>query len=446
MDYKERLAKAKTLLEDAQAIQSNPDSPAEDLEKAEKMVEEAMELRDRASKELKILEEAKSADALMDKAQALAEEQQKENEPAGASEFKDMPDFLESIWLKDTGRFSDPRLKWFDEPSEGSEKESVAYWRNKGLKPAEAKQMVENVGASGGFLVPTEFMAQLQAVGPEDAIVRPRATIIRMRRRQIDIPVLDQTGTTADRPHWFGGMIFYWSEEASAKTFTEAEFRKVSLVAHKLIGYTRASDELVADAAVSLSDFITGPLGFAGGVAWNEDYEFLNGTGAGQPLGIINAGCTIVVARNQGGTINYIDLTNMLENFLPSGRGLWTVTQSGMSNLMQIQDPAGNYIWQPNAREGVPQTIFGFPVMFTEKQPAVGTQGDIALCDWRYYLIGDRQATTIESTQYDYWRYDQTSWRVVHRVDGQPWLSTWLTYQDGATTVSPFVILGDKST
>jgi len=31
-------------------------------------------------------------------------------------------------------------------------------------------------------------------------------------------------------------------------------------------------------------------------------------------------------------------------------------------------------------------------------------------------------------------------------VDGQEWLSTPLTYEDGTTQVSPFVILGDKST
>jgi hypothetical protein len=29
----------------------------------------------------------------------------------------------------------------------------------------------------------------------------------------------------------------------------------------------------------------------------------------------------------------------------------------------------------------------------------------------------------------------------VHRVDGRPWLSAPITYRDGVTTVSPFVIL-----
>ena len=45
------------------------------------------------------------------------------------------------------------------------------------------KDLVESVGASGGFLVPTEFYSQLMAVEGESGIVRPRATKIRMNRR-----------------------------------------------------------------------------------------------------------------------------------------------------------------------------------------------------------------------------------------------------------------------
>ena len=135
-----------------------------------------------------------------------------------------------------------------------------------------------------------------------------------------------------------------------------------------------------------------------------------------------------------------------MENFLPSGRGMWVITQSALSDLIQLTGPAGNpsYVWQPNAREGVPGFLLGFPVVWSEKSPRIGEPGDVLLADWSYYLIGDRQAITVESTQFDRWRFDETSWRLVHRVDGQPWLSQPLTFQDGTTEVSPFVILGGK--
>ena len=217
------------------------------------------------------------------------------------------------------------------------------------------------------------------------------------------------------------------------------------MVAHKLIGYTTASDELVADSAISLADFLSGPLGMAGGIAWMEDYAFIQGTGAGQPLGVINAGATISVAR-VGTDPTYPDLCNMVENFLPSGRGVWFISQSLYSEMLQMSGPTGNasYLWG-NAQSGAPNMLLGFPVVFTEKCPLRNNPGDVILADWRYYLIGDRQATTVESTQFDLWRYDKTSWRAVHRVDGQPWLSQPLYYQDGTTQISPFVILGSKS-
>ena len=429
MDWKDKLAESQRLFAEAKGILENKDASAEDRAKVETLLTEARRQKAEAGQLKEILETATGIATEM-----ATKEQEREVKKGDGRKFGDWGEFLQAAYMAGKSNKVDPRLSWFKE--------------DKGESGIEEKQMVESVGASGGFLVPTEFLAELQAVMAETAIVRGRATRIPMRRRQIDLPVLDQTGTTAGRPHWFGGMRFYWGEEASSKTLTTAEFKKVSLVAHKLIGYTRASDELVDDSAISLAAFLSGPLGFAGGVAWMEDYAFLQGTGVGQPLGVITAPATIVIPRAAQLAIGWADLASMMENFLPSGRGVWVITQSAMADLIQMTGPAGNpsYIWQPNARDGVPGYLLGLPVIWSEKVPRIGTQGDVVLADWRYYLIGDRQATTVESTQYDYWRYDQTSWRVVHRVDGQPWLSAPLTYQDGTTQVSPFVVLGDKTT
>ena len=83
---------------------------------------------------------------------------------------------------------------------------------------------------------------------------------------------------------------------------------------------------------------------------------------------------------------------------------------------------------------------------WTEKVPLSGTAGDIGLYDFNHYWIGDRQAMTFATTNAEYFKYDQTSYRMVHRVDGRPWMNTPFTLQDGTSTISPFVILGAKST
>jgi len=449
-EIKNLLGQSKTLFEQAEEILSNPELTPEDEEKVEKMLADAKGFQAKAAKLDEIM---KAKMDIVDKTSKVVEPKSKDGDDVPDTKdvksnvqaktgFKTWEDFVVAAWLANHRKPSvakfDPRLVAFNDPAEQAS-----------LSNIEGKAGMSGLtGATGGFLIPAEFYANLMGVVGESSIVRSRATIIRMRRRQIGIPVLDQTGTTAGRPHWFGGMRFYWEEESAAKTVTEAEFRKVNLVARKLIGYTYASDELIADSAISLSDFLSGPLGFAGGVSWMEDYAFIQGTGVGQPLGVINAGATISVARAATSPpVGYTDLANMMESFLPSGRGVWFISQSLMSDLLTMSGPTGNasYLWG-SAVTGVPNVLLGYPVVWTEKTPLAGTAGDIILADWRYYLLGDRQASTIESTQYDRWQYDETSWRVVHRVDGQPWLSAPLTYQDGTTQVSPFVILGDKTT
>lgn len=438
MNWKDTLGQAQTLFDEAKALLvpgADGSIPTENQQKAMRIIEDAKSLKARAA-QLKDIADF-GADLAAERERTQGAEEEKEARRSNVK-FGSWGDFLQAAYYAGHPQRKGPqdaRLQWFKDVE-----------RSAG--PDGTKVMSEATGAGGGFLVPAEFSETLQAAQAEDSIVRSRATIIRMRRREIRVPVLNQTGTTSGVPHWFGGMQFYWAEQAGLKTVTDASFRQISLVAHKLIGYTRAADELVDDSAISLSDFLSGPLGLAGGLTWMEDYAFLNGTGAGQPLGVVNAGATISHPRQATNAIGFADLAGMVEKFLPSGRGMWVYTQSALSELIQMNGPTGSpsYIWQPSARDGVPDTLFGMPAVRSEKVPLLGTAGDIGLYDWRYYLVGDRQATTVESTQYDYWSSDQTSWRAVHRVDGQPWLSAPLTYQDGTTQVSPFVILGDKTT
>lgn len=423
-------AKAKSNFEEAKRILRQGDAADPlDKEKVEKLLEDGKKWNADALK-LREIEE------VMSDMEQVVEGKTGGYRPESSKGFKDWNEFLVAIAEHAVNGKRDERLVHFRERDPEDSKTN-------------RKDMAESVGASGGFLVPPDFQTQVMAVAGETSVVRPRATRIRMARRQVNIPVLDQTGTTTGIPHWFGGLRAYWQEEASLKTQSDPAWRSIELVAHKLIMYTRASDELVDDAAISLQDFLSGPLGFAGAIAWMEDYAFINGTGVGQPLGVINAPATITVNRVDQDNVIYDDLVNMIENFMPSGSGTWVISQSNLSTLLLMNGPTGNpsYIWG-NAVNGAPSTLLGYPVIWSEKVPRLSTTsvGDVGLFDFKYYLIGDRLATTVESTKFDRWQYDQTSWRGVHRVDGQPWLSTPLTYQDGTTQVSPFVILGAKST
>ena len=121
---------------------------------------------------------------------------------------------------------------------------------------------------------------------------------------------------------------------------------------------------------------------------------------------------------------------------------VWIMNITVLEKLVQMSE-ANTVVWIPNARQALPMTLFGIPIIFTEKTPALNTEGDVILADMSYYWIGDRQDSEISASIHANFTKNQTVWRFSHRVDGQPALNNVITLSDATTTVSPFVALTD---
>lgn len=302
---------------------------------------------------------------------------------------------------------------------------------------------VEAEGSLGGYLVPEGFRAELLQLMAESAIVRPRATVIPADSPTVNIPVLNQTGgpASAGDPVWFGGVHMHWTEEAGTKTETNAEFEMITMAVHEVSGYTQASNALVRDSAragISVASLIQ--TLFAGAFAWQEDYVFLRGNGVAKPLGILNAPCLKTVNRKTATDVVYEDLAGMFAAFMGQD-GVWLVSRSAVSKLLQMEDTEGHLVWQPNAVSPMPGTILGMPVLVTEKLPALGSEGDVVLADFSKYLIYDMGEFAIDFSEHYAFVNNKGTWRCSERIDGRPWLSAAITLTDGSTTVSPFVAL-----
>jgi HK97 family phage major capsid protein len=57
----------------------------------------------------------------------------------------------------------------------------------------------------------------------------------------------------------------------------------------------------------------------------------------------------------------------------------------------------------------------------------------LRLCDFRFYLIGDRRQINVTFSPHAKLTNNQAAWNFVSRVDGQPWLSQSVTLQYGQT-------------
>ena len=183
-----------------------------------------------------------------------------------------------------------------------------------------------------------------------------------------------------------------------------------------------------------------------------EEKAFWKGTGAGMPLGILNAGNTarIDVTRDTAGHVTYQDIVNMSSHILPSSENnvVWFANPSVKKDLYTMAlnvGTGGSAIFVNPLTGGAvntpPQTIFGRPIIFTEHLAALGTLGDLVCADLSYYLIGDRQQFAMEASPHVKFVNDQTVWRGIERLDGRPWLDSALTLEDGVTTVSPSVAI-----
>ncbi len=305
--------------------------------------------------------------------------------------------------------------------------------------------MIEGEGTLGGFLVPAGFRADLLKLMGEQAIVRPRASVIPaggIPKNQI--PALVQTGgpTAAGDPVWFGGLHMHWTEEGGTKSETNPEFEMIDVAVHEISGYTQVSNALSKDSsAAGLSVVALLQMLFASAFAWQEDYVFLRGNGVAKPLGILNSPALISVARDTANDIKYVDVVKMFASFMGE-RGVWLVSRgTPVEKLAQMEDSEGHLVWQPNAAAPMQNTLLGYPVIVTEKTPAINTPGDIGLYDFSKYLIYDMAEFAIDFSEHYAFINNKGTWRCSERIDGRAWLKSYITLTDGSTTVSPFVTL-----
>jgi HK97 family phage major capsid protein len=297
--------------------------------------------------------------------------------------------------------------------------EMDTYMRNFGKI---IKTMTIDSNEAGGFLVPEEFIASIVEYEEPSNIVWPRATPIPMATDRIRMPKLAQVSDGANRDH-FGGVSFVWIEEEDTKTETSPTWESLALNAYKLAGYTAVSDELLMDAPINLANYLTNLLGRAW--MWTTDSVFINGNGAGKPLGVINDPAVRVVARQTAGTVTITDINNMY-SVLPShfdARAVWFADKTTLAPLHDARDLNNALILREVAfalTGGLVPVMKGKQVQLSDgKTPTLGTKGDVILGAWENYFIGKRQAMEIKSSEHALFLTDQTAIRIVGRIDGK---------------------------
>lgn len=307
----------------------------------------------------------------------------------------------------------------------------------------------EKVPSEGGFLVPEEFRSELLRLSLTNAVVRPRARVIPMASATLRFPKIDESSRVSSV---FGGVVVYRTEEGAELVESSAAFGSIKLEATKQTALAHVTNELVRDWG-AFGVFINEI--FPEALAFYEDLDFLSGTGVGEPLGALNTGNSAIISvAAEGGqsatTIVWENVIRMYARMLPSSinRAVWVASPDVFVELATMAlsvGTGGSAVWITNGHDAPVLTLLGRPVIMDEKAPAaLGTQGDLSFCDFGMYLVGDRQLMTVDSSEHVKFTSDKTTYRMIQRNDGRPWLENAITPQNGSATLSPFVQLATR--
>lgn len=277
----------------------------------------------------------------------------------------------------------------------------------------------EGVAADGGNLVPTEFMATVIEFATQQSPILSRVWRVPMNSLTLKIPRLTQSAGS-----YFGGITLYWKDEAAQKTSTKPAFEQLTFTAKKLIGLIYMTDELIADSAINLVNYITGL--FVRAFQYEMERVIIAGSGTGQPLGVTQDSNVNRVARQTASTVEYDDIVNMDAAIDENLRDLsWMTRKATVAALRKLKDTNSQPIFHADyathlGQKTVPDTMLGYPVYLTRNVPALGSEGDLILGDLSQYLLAMRQDITIDQSIHLRFDYDETVYRFVSRIDGMP--------------------------
>lgn len=204
-----------------------------------------------------------------------------------AKGFRTHTEFLGAVMGAHTGRGVDERLR--------------------PLAAAGSDEMGAHNDPLGGFLLPEAWSPEMLAVEPEED-----PAVGRTRPVTMDAPTL-HINARVDKDHATsvsGGLIVTRHVETTPLADSRMVMEKIRLEAHDLFGFSKATNEIVTDSAVTFMELLAS--GFRDESAAHMLEERVRGTGAGEFLGILNSPCLITVDKESGQTAATIVADNVI--------------------------------------------------------------------------------------------------------------------------------------
>ncbi len=265
----------------------------------------------------------------------------------------------------------------------------------------EMKAFTGVTGDAGGFAVPKEIDATIDAVLKGISPIRSIANVVKVGSAGYRKLV-----TT-------GGTPSGWAAETDARPGTATPvFTEIAPPMGELYANPSASQAMLDDAAFDVEDWLAGEIAME--FAKAEGAAFVGGSGVGRPKGFLTqATAATGDAARPFGTLQYLasgaagdfaaDPQERLIDLVQSLRGPYrqgasfVMNASTLARIRKFKTSDGAFVWAPSLAAGQPATLLGYPVVEAEDMPDIGANAlAIAFGNFRAgYIVAERSETAI---------------------------------------------------
>jgi HK97 family phage major capsid protein len=312
----------------------------------------------------------------------------------------------------------------------------------------------ETIPSEGGFLLESDFIADMQnAMMAETQVAnRIRRIPISANSNRLRALGIDET-SRANGSRW-GGVQAYWVGEADEVTKSKPKFGEIDIKLEKLMAICYVTDELLQDAS-ALETIVR--QAYADEISFKLDDAIINGTGVGQPLGVLKADALVSVAKEGGQAADTILFENVLKMWarMPARfrkNAIWYVNQEAEPQLYTMSLTIGTggvpvYLPSSGAAGAQYGTLFNRPVIPIEQCAKLGDVGDIILMDPTQYIGIEKDNIKSDVSIHVRFVNDESVFRFIYRFNGAPYRKSAITpYKANAGfTMSPFVTLAARA-
>ena len=313
--------------------------------------------------------------------------------------------------------------------------------------PGATTTSTEGTGADGGYSVPGDYRTEIQKLVFGDDALISMTDGLTTSSNSMSFPTDEAT------PWGSSGVQASWEGETDQIAQSKINLKEMQVRLNKLASLVPVTEEL-ADDSSALNSYLNAKVPEV--LTYKINDALFNGTGAGMPLGILNAAALVEVAKEGSQVADTIVFDNIIKMWsrmraMDRKTAVWFINQDiepqlmtmsfeGTSSSVPAYMPANGLSGQPYG------TLMGRPVIPIENAQTLGDKGDIMFVNMKRYMTAQKTSGMRSDTSMHLWfDYDVLAFKFTIRVAGQPWLSAPVTPANGASTYSPFVTLAERA-